>query len=74
MPERKLSFLPISASAVKNPGSEDQALVIPIGNLLCWKFIDILKFQKTNPKKNNRFEPVWNLEFEIYLEFGAWNL
>jgi hypothetical protein len=25
-----------------------------------------------NPKqKNNRFEPVWNLEFEIYLEFGA---
>jgi len=28
-----------------------------------------------NPKqKNNRFEPVWNLEFEIYLEFGAWNL
>jgi len=28
-----------------------------------------------NPKqKNNRFEPVWNLEFEIYLEFDAWNL
>ncbi len=28
-----------------------------------------------NPKqKNNCFEPVWNLEFEIYLEFGAWNL
>ena len=25
-----------------------------------------------NPKqKNNRFEPVWNLKFEIYLEFGA---
>jgi len=28
-----------------------------------------------NPKqKNNRLEPVWNLEFVIYLEFGAWNL
>jgi len=25
-----------------------------------------------NPKqKNNRFEPVWNLEFEICLRFGA---
>jgi hypothetical protein len=25
-----------------------------------------------NPKqRNNRFEPVWNLEFEIYLEFDA---
>ena len=25
-----------------------------------------------NPKhKNNPFEPVWNLEFGIYLEFGA---
>ena len=28
-----------------------------------------------NPKqKNNCFESVWNLEFEIYLEFGTWNL
>ena len=28
-----------------------------------------------NPKqKNNRFDPVWNLELVIYLEFGAWNL
>ena len=25
-------------------------------------------------QKNNRFEPVWNLDFEIYLEFGAWDL
>jgi len=48
-----------------------------------------LKFQITNPKKqtnnndqnskfqtkkNNRFEPVWNLDFEIYLEIGAWDL
>ncbi len=76
------------------------ALVIPRGDLLCWKFIDILKSQKTNPKKQtnnndrnsksqtkkqsltrrkrlrcalNRFG-IWNLEFEIYLEFGAWNL
>jgi len=22
-------------------------------------------------QKNNRFKPVWNLEFEIYLEFDA---
>jgi len=28
-----------------------------------------------NPKqKNNRFEPVGNLDFEIYLEIGAWDL
>jgi len=25
-------------------------------------------------QKNNPFEPVLNLEFVIYLEFGAWNL
>jgi len=36
---------------------------------------------QNNKRKNNRFEPVWNLEFEIwclkfeiYLEFGTWNL
>jgi len=29
----------------KNPGPEDQALVIPRGDLLCWSFIDLLKFQ-----------------------------
>jgi hypothetical protein len=47
-----------------------------------------LEFQITNPKKqtdnndqnsksqkkNNHFEPVWKSEFEIYLEFGAWDL
>jgi len=28
-----------------------------------------------NPKqKNNHFKPVWNLDFEIYLEIGAWDL
>ncbi len=28
-----------------------------------------------NPKqKNNPFEPVWNLDFVIYLEIGAWDL
>jgi hypothetical protein len=36
---------------VKNPGPDNQALVIPRGDLLCWKFIDLLKFQITNPKK-----------------------
>jgi hypothetical protein len=73
---------------VKNPGPKDHALVIPRGDLLCWNFIDLLKFQITNPKKqtnnndpnsksqtkNNRVESIWNLEFEIYLEFGAWDL
>jgi hypothetical protein len=29
---------------------------------------------KSQTKKNNRFETVWNLEFEIYLLFGAWDL
>jgi hypothetical protein len=68
--------------------------------LLYRKFIDLLKFQITNPKKQtnnndrnsksqtkkqsltrrkrlrcalNRFG-ICNLEFEIYLRFGAWNL
>jgi hypothetical protein len=28
-----------------------------------------------NPKqKNNRFRPVWNLEFVVYFLFGIWNL
>jgi hypothetical protein len=28
-----------------------------------------------NPKqKNNRVESIWNLQFEIYLVFGACNL
>ena len=64
-------------------------MVTPRGDLLCWKFIDLLEFQITNPKKqtnnndqnsksqkkkNNHFEPVWKSEFEIYLEFGAWDL
>jgi hypothetical protein len=65
---------------VKNPDPKDQALVIPGRDLLCWKFIELLKFQITNPKKqinyNDRnsksqtketitFKPVRNLEFEI---------
>jgi len=28
---------------------EDQALVIPRGDLLCWSFIALLKFQISNP-------------------------
>jgi len=63
---------------------------IPRGDLLCWKFIDLLKFQITNPKKqtnnNDRNSKskkktivlnrfgIWYLRFGIYLEFGAWNL
>jgi len=27
---------------------------IPRGDLLCWKFIELLKFQITNPKKTNK--------------------
>jgi hypothetical protein len=27
-----------------------------------------------NSKIPKKFEPVWNFEFMIYLEFGAWNL
>jgi hypothetical protein len=38
-------------SEVKKPGPKGQALVIPRGDLLCWQFIDLLKFQITNPKK-----------------------
>jgi hypothetical protein len=32
---------------VKNPGQNDQALVILRGDLLCWKFIELLKFEIT---------------------------
>jgi hypothetical protein len=40
---------------VKYPDPEDQALVIPRVDLLCWKFIELLKFQIKNIKyqKNN---------------------
>ncbi len=31
-----------------NPYPEGRALVIPRGDLLCWKFIDLLKSQITN--------------------------
>ena len=34
----------------KNPGPEDQALVIPRGDLLYWKFIELLKLQISNYK------------------------
>jgi hypothetical protein len=34
----------------KKPGPENQALIIPKGDLLCWKFIDILKSQITKHK------------------------
>ena len=34
----------------KNPDPEDQALVIPRGDLLCWQFIDLLKSQISNYK------------------------
>jgi len=39
----------------KNPWIEDQALVIPRGDLLRWNFIDILKFQISNPKYQTNF-------------------
>ena len=32
----------------KNLGPENPALVIPRGDLLCWSFIDLLKFQISN--------------------------
>jgi hypothetical protein len=34
----------------KNPGPEDQDLVISRVDLLCWKFIDLLKSQISNYK------------------------
>jgi hypothetical protein len=37
----------------KNPGPENQALVIPRGDLLCCQRIDQLKFQITNPNDQN---------------------
>jgi len=36
---------------VKNGDPEDLGLVIPRGDLFYWKFIKLLKFQITNPKK-----------------------
>jgi len=40
---------------VKNGDPEDLDLVIPRGDLFYWKFIELLKFQKTNPKKTIAF-------------------
>jgi len=48
------NLLPITEKMHKShgkyPGTEDQALVIPRGDLLCWKFIDLLKSQISNYK------------------------
>ena len=41
---------PFCVSKSKYPSPEDQALVIPRGDLLCCKFIELLKFQITNTK------------------------
>jgi len=71
----------------KYPGPEDQALVIPRGDLLCWKFIKLLKFQITNIKyqtNNNdrnskiqtmpRPERFWSLNIGICDLFVIWCL
>jgi len=42
---------PFCVSKSKYPSPEDQALVIPRGDLLCWKFIELLKFQISNIKQ-----------------------
>jgi hypothetical protein len=38
------------AGGSKNPEQEDMALILPRGDLLCWSFIDLLKFQISNSK------------------------
>jgi len=40
----------ISYTLSKESWTRDQALVIPRGDLPCWKFIELLKFQITNIK------------------------
>jgi hypothetical protein len=41
--------------ASKKLGPKDRALVILRGGLLYWKFLDLLKFQITNPKKQTNY-------------------
>jgi len=41
---------PLHISQSKDPGPEDQALVIPRGDLIYWNFIGLLKFQISNHK------------------------
>jgi len=40
---------------IKTPGPRDPALVIPRGNLVCLKFIDLLKSQISNYKYQTIF-------------------
>ena len=67
-----IGSLSLAVWQVKNPGPEDQALFIPRGDLLYWKFIDLLKFQLTNPKKQTNKNDQ-NLKSQT-LEFGFWDL
>jgi hypothetical protein len=58
----------------KHPGPEDQVLVIPSGDLLCWSFIDLLKIQKSNHKfQINSKSQYQNAPYQLNI-FGNPNL
>ncbi len=78
---------PKSQGSSKYPDTEDQALVIPRRDLLCWKFIELLKFQITNIKyqtnnndRNSKIQTMsrpgrfWSLNIEICDLFVIWCL
>jgi len=74
----KLKHQPLSSES-KYPGPEDQASVIPRGDLLCWKFINLLKSQISNPKyqtisndRNSKIQTMSRLGMFLVIEY--WNL
>ena len=55
----------------KKPGPEDQALVVPRGDLLCWKFIELLKSQISNRKKMNVEHRTLNIEHRMWMSLRS---
>ena len=52
-------------------GPEDQAMVIPGGDLLCWSFMNVLKFQISNKKKMNAEHRTFNIEHRMWLSLRS---
>ncbi len=46
-------------------------MVIPRGDLLCWSFIDLLKFQISNKKKMNVEHRTLNIEHRMWMSLRS---
>jgi len=71
----------IHAHGKSRYSGEDQALVIPRGDLLCWKFIGLLKSQISNYKyqtisndRNSKIQTMSHLGRFWSLNIGIWCL